>query len=98
MVYLKVAEAVLFARISRYLWPQSRPQTAQTSLGTRLSWPRIHRARTRVQCTSGTGHTHFSGIIRSGSAGKCSMNVSSYTCNSKGTTLTSIMLAIADKM
>ena len=29
MVYLKVAEAVLFARISSYLWPLSRSQTAQ---------------------------------------------------------------------
>ena len=41
IVYLKVAEAVLFARISSYFWPYSRSQTAQLRLGTRLSWPRI---------------------------------------------------------
>ena len=29
MVYLKVAEAFLFARISSYLWLLSRSQTAQ---------------------------------------------------------------------
>ena len=51
-IYLNVAEAVLIVRISSYLWPWSRSKTAQLRLGTRLSWPRIHRARIRGQSMS----------------------------------------------
>ena len=62
MVYLKVAEAVLFPAIcGRSLVPRLRNST-QIRLGTRLSWPRIHGARIRVQSTSAS-HSHSTGIV-----------------------------------
>ena len=65
MVYLKVAEVVLFrefpAICGRSLVPRLHTST-QISLGTRLSWPRIHRARKRVQSMR-AGHAHSTGIV-----------------------------------
>ena len=74
MVYLKVAEAVLFARISSYLWPWSRSQPAQLDTNQTgdeiiVAATRIRGARIRVQSMSTPLGSYPDDEIRSGSAG-----------------------------